>query len=105
QDAAARDKLAQRLPEVQFDATPFTDVFDFFRQRTDLNIYVDWPALRRAGVDRKAQVTAKLRDIQFAKALELIFKSVEGEEDDRKLGYAISDGVVTITTRRELNKN
>ncbi|HSV13544.1 MAG TPA: M56 family metallopeptidase [Tepidisphaeraceae bacterium] len=104
-DAVVRDKLDRRMNALNFDKVPFADVIDFFRQSMDLNIYVDWPGLERASIKRDAPVTARLRDIRFSKALELIFKCVEGDEDDRKIGYVIDDGVLTISTHRELNKN
>jgi general secretion pathway protein D len=105
EDAALQAQLDRRLPELHFNANAFADVVEFLRDVTGANIYVDWPALERASISRDAPVTARLRDIKFSKALELIFKSVEGEEDDRKLGYSIDEGVITISTRKELNKN
>lgn len=105
EDQALQALLDRRLPELRFNANGFSDVIDFLRDVTGANIYVDWPALERASISRDAPVTARLRDIKFSKALELIFKSVEGEEDDRKLGYTLGDGVITISTRKELNKN
>jgi type II secretory pathway component GspD/PulD (secretin) len=104
-DAALQAQLDRRLPELHFNANGFADVVDFLRDVTGANIYVDWPALERASISRDAPVTARLRDIKFSKALELIFKSVEGEDDDRKLGYTLDEGVITISTRKELNKN
>ncbi len=105
EDAAIQAQLDRKLPELHFNANSFADVIEFLRDVTGANIYVDWPALERASISRDAPVTARLRDIKFSKALELIFKSVEGEEDDRKLGYSVDEGVITISTRKELNKN
>jgi general secretion pathway protein D len=105
EDAAIQAQLDRRLPELHFNANSFSDVIDFLRDVTGANIYVDWPALERASISRDAPVTARLRDIKFSKALELVFKSVEGEDDDHKLGYTVDEGVITISTRKELNKN
>ena len=104
-DAALQAQLDHHLPEVRFNANALSDVFDFLQSVTGANIYVDWPALERASIARDAPVTAHLRDIKFSKALELIFKSVEGEDDDHKLGYNLDEGVITISTKKELNKN
>ncbi len=104
-DAALQAQLDRHLPELRFNANALSDVIDFLRDVTGANIYVDWPALERASIAKDAQVTARLRDIKFSKAMELIFKSVEGEDDEHKLGYTLDDGVITISTRKELNKN
>ena len=105
EDAALQAQLDRKLPELRFNANSFSDVVDFLRDVTGANIYVDWAALERASISRDAPVTARLREVKFSKALEVIFKNVEGEQDDQKLGYTIDEGVITISTRRELNKN
>ncbi len=105
EDAQLQAQLDRHLPELRFNANALSDVIDFLRDMTGTNIYVDWPALERASIAKDAQVTARLRDIKFSKALELIFKSVEGEDDEHKLGYSLDQGVITISTRKELNKD
>ncbi len=105
QDTALQAQLDRHLPEVRFNANALSDVIDFLRDVTGANIYVDWKSLEAASIARDAPVTARLRDIKFSKALELIFKSVEGDDDEHKLGYTVDEGVITISTRKELNKN
>jgi type II secretory pathway component GspD/PulD (secretin)/tetratricopeptide (TPR) repeat protein len=105
EDAALQAQLDRHLPELRFNANGLSDVIEFLRDVTGANIYVDWAALERASIAKDAPVTARLRDIKFSKALELIFKSVEGEDDDHKLGYTLDEGVITISTKKELNKN
>jgi type II secretory pathway component GspD/PulD (secretin)/tetratricopeptide (TPR) repeat protein len=105
ENAALHAQLERHLPDLRFNANSLSDVIDFLRDATGTNIYVDWPALERASIARDAPVTAKLHDIKFSKALELIFKSVEGEDEDKKLGYTLDEGVITISTKKELSKN
>ncbi len=105
QDTALQAQLDRHLPEVRFNANALSDVIDFLRDVTGANIYVDWKTLEAASIQKDAPVTARLRDIKFSKALELIFKSVEGDDDEHKLGYTVDEGVITISTRKELNKN
>lgn len=105
EDAALQAQLDRKLPELKFSANSFSDVINFLRDVTGANIYVDWPALERASISRDAPVTAHLRDVKFSKALQIIFDNVQGEQPDQKLGYTIDEGVITISTRRELNKN
>jgi len=104
-DAALQALLDRHLPDLRFNANSLSDVIDFLRDATGANIYVDWAALERASIARDAPVTAKLHDIKFSKALELIFKSVNGEDEDHQLGYSLDEGVITITTKKELSKN
>ena len=103
--AALQAQLDKKLPALKVNANSLSDVIDYLRDVSGANIYVDWPALERASIARDAPVTANLHDIKFSKALDIIFKSVQGDEDDKKLGYTLDDGVITISTKKELNKN
>jgi beta-lactamase regulating signal transducer with metallopeptidase domain len=99
----ARRLLEKALPELKFDNVAFTDVVDMLRDITGANIFVNWRALEAAGIDRQAPVSARLRDVKFAKALTVVLDEVGG--GTIKLGYAIDDGVITITTAEDLAKN
>ncbi len=101
--AATLAKLDRKLPELRFNANKLSDVVDFLRDTTRTNLYVDWRSLKATGVTRDSPVTARLRDIKLSNALQLLFKSVE--DDARPLGYAVDEGVITISTQRELDKN
>jgi beta-lactamase regulating signal transducer with metallopeptidase domain len=104
QDRLTLTKLNQPLKgQIRFNSNKLSDVLDYLRDTTGTHMYVDWPALQRAGVSREAPVTARLNDIKLSKALDLIFKSVEN--DTRKLGYAVNEGMITISSRAELDKN
>ena len=67
---------------MRFNANALTDVIDFLRDVSGATIYVDWKTLEAASIQKDAPVTARLRDVKFSKALELIFKSVEGDDDE-----------------------
>jgi type II secretory pathway component GspD/PulD (secretin) len=43
-----------------------------------------------------------VRDVKFAKALSVVLDSVEAKEP---LGYSVEDGVITVTTQADLDKN
>jgi len=103
--AALNALLEKKLPTLKVNANSLSDVIDYLRDVSGANIYVDWPALERASIARDAPVTANLHDIKFSKALQIIFESVQGEDDDKKLGYTLDDGVITISTKKELSKN
>jgi type II secretory pathway component GspD/PulD (secretin) len=77
-------------------------VIDFFRDVTGTNIFVNWKAVEAAGVNRNTPVSARLRNIRFAKALTVLLDSATGGADKPKLGYLVDDGVITISTAEDL---
>ena len=103
EDTAVARQLDQKLPEVKFDNVAFSDVMDFFRDVTGANIFVNWRALEGAGIDKSAQVSARLRDVKFSKALNTILADVGG--GTVKLSYTVDEGVITISTEEDLSKN
>jgi general secretion pathway protein D len=103
QDAVVQAQLDKRLPELRFDAVGLTDVIDFLRDVSGANIFVNWRALEAATIDRNAPVTARLRDVPFRKALDIILQDVGG--GTVKLAYTVDEGVITISTAEELATN
>jgi general secretion pathway protein D len=104
EDADVQRQLDRVLPEVNFNQVAFGDVIDFLRDITTANIFVNWRALEAAGVDKNAPVTARLRNVKFSKALNLILADVSAQAT-AKLGYTTGDGVITISTDEEIGKN
>ncbi len=102
-DETVQAQLDRRLPEVRFDGIGFSDVIDFLRDVTSANIFVNWQALESSGIDRNAPVTARLRDVRFSKALDIILSAVGGSLV--QLGYTIDDGVITISTAEDLSQS
>ena len=99
-------KLDRHLPDVRFNPTPLADVIDYLRNQTGTSITVDWRALEAAGIPRTAPVVARLRDVRASKAMTILFKNVEGDDYAHQLAYAVdADGDVTISTRRELDRD
>jgi predicted regulator of amino acid metabolism with ACT domain len=89
----------KKLPELRFDNVGLSDVFDFLRDVTGASIFVNWKKIEAAGVDRNAPVSARLRDIEFQKALRVILDSVS---EKAKLDFILDDGVITISTQDDL---
>jgi type II secretory pathway component GspD/PulD (secretin) len=104
EDAAVASKLDEHLHDLRFNAAPLSEVLDGVAKQSGLKIIVDWEALNAAGVAKDAPVTVRIHDAKLSKTLLLIFKSVEGEDDDHQLGYRVSKGLLTISSRGELNK-
>jgi general secretion pathway protein D len=103
EDQAVVAQLERKLPEVRFENVAFQDVIEFLRDVSLANIFVNWRALEAAGIDRTAQVTARLRDVKFSKALETILRDVGG--GTVRLSYTIDEGVITISTEEDLASN
>jgi beta-lactamase regulating signal transducer with metallopeptidase domain len=101
--ARASRALDRRIADLNLDAKPFSDVIEQLRGDSDLDIFVNWRALEAAGIDRAAPVTARLRNAKFSKVLQVVLDEVGG--DTIKMGYSIDDGVLTITTAEDLNRN
>ncbi|MGB7159469.1 MAG: M56 family metallopeptidase [Tepidisphaeraceae bacterium] len=97
---ATRALLERKLPEYRLDKAPLSDVIDAFRDLIGANIFVNWRALEAAGIGREQAVSARLRDVRAAKALDIILAEAGG--DKVKLGYTIDDGVITISTEDDL---
>jgi len=97
-----RRKLQQTVPEIRFEAIGFENVIDFLRDLQGVNIHVNWKALEAAGIERDAEVTTKLKDVRFEKALSLILDDVGA--GDVPLAYIIDEGVIQVSTRDDLNR-
>ena len=92
--------LKRRLPEVRLESTALTDVIDFCRDLSGANLWVDWKALERAGIDRDTPVTLQARSLPLSRLLDLV--TAEASKPDAKVGWALTDGVITITTAANL---
>ncbi len=105
QDSAAnrtaRERLEEPLKEITAEQQGLEKVFNFLRDNTNTNIFVNWKALEAAGIDRNTPVSISLREIPFRKALTTILAEVGG--GTANLGYTIDDGIITISTRDDLN--
>jgi len=97
-----RDKLSRVAPEIKFDALEFSEVIDKLRALTGLNIVPNWAALEALAIEKDAEVTLRLNNVKFEKALELILEAVGAGEVE--LAYEIDDGVIQISTKEDLSR-
>jgi bla regulator protein BlaR1 len=95
-------QLDRKLPEVDFNNVALSDAIDFMRDVTGANIFVNWKALRDAGVERTSPVSVRVRNISFGKALTILLDGVERKEP---LGYTVAEGVITVASRADLEKD
>ncbi len=98
----ARAKLRKAAPEINFQTVEFGEVMERFRAMTGLNIVTNWQALEGAGIEKDAEITLKLKDVKYDKALQLILDEASGGEVE--LAFEIDEGVVRISTREDLSR-
>jgi type II secretory pathway component GspD/PulD (secretin) len=94
-----RAVLEGNLREIIADRTGLEKVLSLLKDNMDVNMVVDWEALKRVGVERDSPVTVRLKEIPFRKALTTALATVEGGE---RLAYAVEDGVLMISTKEAL---
>jgi type II secretory pathway component GspD/PulD (secretin) len=76
---------------LNFTDAPLKQVIDDIRGWTDINIYIDQPALHQEGVNMEHLVSVKLEKVSLKSALNLILRQVH-------LTYIIKDEVLQITS-------
>jgi hypothetical protein len=103
-NAATRRLLARRLDRFVAVGEPVGDVVQKLRDRTELNIFVNWRALETQRVTKSLPVTLRLADVTAAETIDRLLATITGESIP-PLGYTIDEGVVTISTREDLAKN
>lgn len=88
---------------IDFADTPLPRVIRHFRERYDLNIVVRWRVLEDA-LDRDRDdmlVNVKLKGVRVGTALEVVLDYAQGA--GARIGYVVRGGVITISTREDLN--
>lgn len=101
-DRAARRRLEETLPEVSFTDAGLRSALESLREQNALNLHVNWPALASAGVTPDTPVSLDLKHVKLDKVLDLVLDNAGGTKT--KLGYAVDDGVVTVSTKDDLNR-
>lgn len=107
-EAAADDLTAEekfhRPFQVDFDNTPFKDVVQAFRDGLGVPVFANWPRLEEAGIGPTSPVTLRA-SLRGDHMMNLVFQglSLVGEyKAYNRPAFRIIDGVVTISTERDL---
>jgi general secretion pathway protein D len=98
---AVRDRLDANIGELKADQKGLEQVIDYLRTATNTNIFVNWTALGTASITKDTPVSVSLKDVPFRKALNTVLSEAGGGTGN--LGYTIDDGVITISTKDDLN--
>jgi hypothetical protein len=94
----AEAALARRLPAFQLDDVPLEEAIHALRKQWGVKVYVKWNDVDAQGFDRRARVSADLRDVTLAEALDAVLADHRGAGGKRLLSYAVEKGLVTILT-------
>ena len=91
------EKLNRKLPEVNFNGQGLSDVIDFMRDVSGVNIFIDWKALEKAGINKDAPAAVRVRDVKISTALRFVFEAVGDGKTPVECTFA--DNVLTITAK------
>lgn len=101
EDQATADQLGRTCPDINFNKVALADVVDFMHDVSGLNISVGWAALEYIGTSKATPISLQLHGVSYRKIFELVLDQCSvGRE---RAGYVIKDGIVTISTVRDLN--
>lgn len=101
-DEATRESLDTKL-SLSSDILKFSAVIDFVRTGADLNLAVNWQALELVGIDADSLVSLHLKEVPARTLLSVALEQVSADAFDKdKAGMAIRDGIVKVSTIREL---
>jgi RNA polymerase sigma factor (sigma-70 family) len=70
----------KKLPSIRLDSVAISDAIDVMRDVTGKQLVVDWDDLASKGIDRKAPVSLRLKDVSPVTALDLVLYQVGREQ-------------------------
>ena len=98
---AIRKQLDQIIPDIRLDHVRLADAIDWIRDRTGMNIFVNWKTMKDSGISRDLPVSVDLHRVHASAALVALVDSAL-DRSDQTLGYTIDEGIVQISTLDDL---
>jgi hypothetical protein len=92
----AKQILRRKVTDARFENVALGEVIDGIRDRSGLNIHVNWKALEAQGIGRETAVSVRLHDVPLRKLLRELLNQTS---TDSAPAFYIDDGVLEITTR------
>lgn len=100
----ARSDPTPASRELNFNNVPLSEVVQYFRDISGLNIHVNWRALQAVGVDKSEPVSFQARDITLATALDLMLRGINaGRDKFSSIYWVVDEGMVRIATGEVLD--
>lgn len=97
--------LASKGVGVEFADTALAEAVRWVGEMAGVNVDVDWRSLELAGINRETPINLKLNEnISLETVLKRVLSQLGEDEYDRP-AYAVADGILTISTREQLQRN
>jgi len=96
-------KLKDSVP-VDFDNNKLVNIIEYLRNTTGVNFFVNWAVLQSVGIGKDMPITLQLTNVPVRQALRLVLQQASGTNEQDPIAYSIIEGVVTISTERDLAK-
>ncbi len=94
--------LNERIEEVAFEEAPLDQVMEWLGTLTPMQVFVRWPMLEDAGIERDKPITMNVQGLRLSQVLYLITKEAGGP--DVVLAYRASGKLLTISTADDLGE-
>ncbi len=94
----------QIVVPINFEGNFLSQVIDFFRSSTGVDFVVNWQALENVGVEPDTPISLQLKNVTAEQALRYVLQQASAGSDFERLGFAIVDGIVNISTETDLSK-
>jgi len=98
-DRAVMVRMDQLADPLIVTDQPFESVLQTLRERTQLNISINWAVLQSIGINRDTPITLALSNTTLRKTFDAILAQADDQND---IAYIIDQGTVTISSRRDL---
>ena len=102
ENAAARAQLAKSIPAPTLNGQPMTQVSAALHDAVGVRAWIDWAALKQAGISRDALV--KVSHTGAAPAGDLLKDALASSASKTPLAYNVIDGLVVVSTTDDLKK-
>jgi len=104
-DRSVRNALASKRVNIDYQENELGSVLGHIASLADINMDVEWRALENNFIDRHTKVNLKLNDqVSLQTVLDRVLRQV-GEDEESRPHYAITDGILTISTLERLQSN
>jgi hypothetical protein len=90
-DPAVLAALERKLPKLELDQIPLTDVLTYLADSMKTNMVVDWRGMEAIGIDRNRPVSLRLRDVPFGDVLRYALRTA-----DARLTYSVNGNVIEV---------
>jgi tetratricopeptide (TPR) repeat protein len=106
-DQAVMAKLRERIA-VDFNETDAEQAFNYLKEVTDLDFYIDWKSLDTVGITKSSPVTLAFPQIRGDKALDLTLETAAGDASNPTDAQAnhgdwtVEDGIVVVASTEAL---